>query len=501
MRNRRKSGVLLHPTSLPGPGGIGSLGEGARVFVDFLHAGGQSLWQMLPLGPTSFGDSPYACYSAFAGNPLLISLEEIAAEGDLEPDDLQDDLPDTKVDYRMVEKHKNGLLEKAAANFFARADHRRKEEFTNFCREEFWLDDYALFMSLKSEFHGKSWDAWPEPVASRDSAALDEFRRTLSGPVNERKYYQWQFYRQWRRVREYANSRGIEIIGDIPIFTAYDSADVWANPHLYLLDEKGRPTVVAGVPPDYFSETGQLWGNPLYNWRNMASEGYAWWIERFRHAFTLFDMARIDHFRGFEACWEVPAGEKTAVNGRWVKGPGEELFQALAAALGGLPIIAEDLGVITPEVEALRDRFSFPGMKILQFAFGSGPDNPYLPHNHIHDSVVYTGTHDNDTSSGWFALLSEKERDSVCSYLDIDGSDISWDLIRSALVSVADMVIVPLQDILSLGSESRMNTPGTASGNWSWRYTSQALDHGLADRLLALTEMYGRRTDNLQQGN
>jgi 4-alpha-glucanotransferase len=483
MRNKRKSGILLHPTSLPGPGGIGSLGEGARLFVDFLQAGGQSLWQILPLGPTSFGDSPYACYSAFAGNPLLISLEEIAADGDLEPGELHDDLPRTKVDYRMVEEYKSGLLKKAAANFFARADQRRMEEFANFCGEEFWLSDYALFMSLKSKYRGKSWSSWPETVSRREPATLGELRHSLTGPVNEHKYMQWQFFRQWRRIREYANSRGIGIIGDIPIFTAYDSADVWANPHLYHLDQKGRPTVVAGVPPDYFSDTGQLWGNPLYNWDSMAGDGFNWWIERFRHAFTLF---------GFEACWEVPAGEKTAVNGRWVKGPGEKLFHALISALGKLPIIAEDLGVITPEVEVLRDEFYFPGMKILQFAFGSGPDNPYLPHNHVRESVVYTGTHDNDTTTGWFALLSVKERANVCRYLNISGSDISWDLIRCALTSVADTVIIPLQDTFSLGSESRMNTPGTVTGNWSWRFPAYLLDHGLSCRLLEMTEIYGR---------
>lgn len=493
MQNRRKSGILLHPTSLPGPGGIGSLGKGALDFIDFLRQSGQSLWQILPLGPTSFGDSPYACYSAFAGNPLLIDLEAIVSEGDLAPSDLRYDFPENKVDYSLVKKYKSAVLKKAATNFFAVSDNPRREEFESFRERTPWLHDYALFMVLKDRHHGKSWCDWPEAVARHDRSALDKLSGELSGPIEERKYAQWQFSRQWRSVKEYANRQGIGIIGDIPIFVARESADVWANPHLFKLDERSRPTVVAGVPPDYFSETGQLWGNPVYDWENMERDGYGWWIDRFRSSLLLYDMVRVDHFRGFEAHWEVPAGEKTAVNGRWVKGPGETLFNAVADALGALPIIAEDLGVITPEVETLRDRYNFPGMKILQFAFGSGPRNPYLPHNHIRESVVYTGTHDNDTAAGWFSSIPEIEKATVCRYLGISGKNISWDLIRAALVSVADTVIIPLQDVLSLGSEARMNTPGTAAGNWRWRYSSDALNAGLASILLELTEIYGRR--------
>jgi 4-alpha-glucanotransferase len=493
MYHGRKSGILLHPTSLPGPGGIGSLGKEAYAFIDFLHLSGQSLWQVLPLGPTSFGDSPYSCYSAFAGNPMLIDLETIVAEGDLAHTDPRHDFPDDRVEYRQVKKFKSAVLKKAAANFFAGGDDRRRAEFENFREQSPWLHDYALFMTLKEIHHGKCWSDWPAGVAKHDHTALHELTGGVSGSVDEREYVQWQFFRQWRRVKEYANSRGIGIVGDIPIFVAYDSADVWTSPHLFKLDEKNRPTVVAGVPPDYFSETGQLWGNPIYDWDSMARDGYRWWIERFRSSLSLFDTVRVDHFRGFEAYWEVPKGEKTAVNGRWVKGPGEDLFDALADALGTLPIIAEDLGVITPQVEALRDRYNFPGMKILQFAFGSGPRNPYLPHNHIRQSVVYTGTHDNDTTSGWFSSISKSEKEVVCRYLGVSGNNISWDLIRAALVSVADTVIIPLQDVLSLGSETRMNTPGTAAGNWSWRCTSDALNTRLAAKLLDLTEIYGRR--------
>jgi len=499
MHQERKSGILLHPTSLPGPGGIGSMGQSARAFADFLHASGQSIWQILPTGPTTYGHSPYACYSAFAGNPLLIDLEALAGEGDLDSSDLSHGLPDDRVDYQRVEKFKIDILKKAAAGFFATGHSARMEAFRSFCETNSWLKDFALFMTLKEHYHGKCWNEWPDAVAGREPSALEELNQELSGLIDVQKYMQWQFFRQWQGVKEYANSLGIKIFGDIPIFVAYDSADVWANRHLFLLDEEGRPTAVAGVPPDYFSSTGQLWGNPLYDWDAMASNGYGWWIDRFRCSFALCDMVRVDHFRGFESHWEVQAKEKTAVNGRWAPGPGDALFYAVAGALGQLPIIAEDLGVITPEVEALRDRFSFPGMKILQFAFGSGPRNPYLPHNHIRESVVYTGTHDNDTTVGWFASLTESEKKDVCRYLNTSGDDIAWDLIRVSLVSVADTVIFPLQDILSLDSEARMNTPGTSTGNWTWRFSADSLTPELAGGLLELTGIYGRRIVNSLQ--
>lgn len=497
MQNNRKSGILLHPSSLPGAGGIGSLGREARRFVDYLDSAGQSLWQVLPLGPVASGNSPYSCYSAFAGNPLLIDLETIAAEGDIAISDIPAGLPDERVDFPMVEKHKLESLRRAAANFFATADRLRMEEFRQFCDSTRWLHDYAQFMATKDICHGKCWSAWPEEIARRQPEILAEYAVRAGSAILEQKYMQWQFFRQWQVLKDYANTRGIEIIGDLPIFVAYNSADVWANPELFHLDDRGRPLVVAGVPPDYFSETGQLWGNPIYNWEVIAYHGYGWWIERLKSAFDLYDIVRIDHFRGFESYWEIPATEKTAQKGRWVKGPGEGLFTALIDALGPLPVIAEDLGVITPDVEALRDRFGFPGMKILQFAFDSGPANPYLPHNHIREAVVYTGTHDNDTTAGWYTALPPGEKARVLAYLGCDGEDIVWDMIRTALASVANMTVIPFQDILGLGSPARMNLPGTVTGNWSWRFTFADCDGKKAARLRELTEIYGRAKQNM----
>lgn len=492
MKNKRKSGILLHPTSLPGAGGIGSLGGEARRFVDYLNSAGQSLWQVLPLGPVAYGNSPYSCYSAFAGNPLLIDLQALADEGDLAGIDLNAELPDDRIDFPLVERFKFGALRRAAATFFAKSDQTRLDELRQFCDEAPWLHDYSLFMAAKDTFHGQSWHTWPEGISRRRPGAMTEHEGRLGTALLEQKYMQWQFFRQWRALKEYANSRGVEIIGDLPIFVAFDSADVWVNPHLFHLDERGRPTVVAGVPPDYFSETGQLWGNPLYNWEVIAYHGYEWWIWRLKSALELYDIVRIDHFRGFEAYWEIPATAKTAQTGRWVKGPGEALFSAMIDKLGELPIMAEDLGVITPDVEALRDRFGFPGMKILQFAFGSGPTNPYLPHNHVREAVVYTGTHDNDTTAGWFATLPPHEKARVLAYLDSDGKEVVWDLIRVALASVANMTVIPLQDILGLGSSARMNIPGTATGNWAWRFASTDLSDQDAARLREMTEIYGR---------
>ena len=494
MQQRRKSGILLHPTSLPGPGGIGSFGDGARRFIDFLYKAGQTIWQVLPLGPTAYGNSPYSCYSAFAGNPLLVSLEAVAHEGDCTGRELKVDLPDEGVDYHRVELHKLGVLRRAAERFFASATQTRMEEFWHFCDSTFWLQDYALFMAIKEHFKGKSWCDWPEDIARRTPEALGKYSQELGPAIGVHKYMQWQFSRQWHNLKIHANEHGIEIVGDMPIFVAFDSADVWANPHLFHLNEKGRPTVVAGVPPDYFSKTGQLWGNPLYNWERVAAEGFGWWIARLANDLKLYDTIRIDHFRGFEAYWEVPATEKTAINGRWVKGPGDALFHALINQLGPLPLIAEDLGVITPEVEVLRDRFGFPGMKILHFAFGSGSANPYLPHNHIRNCAVYTGTHDNDTTLGWYNSLKEKEKNIVLEYLNIDGSDICWDLVRTAMSSVADTAIFPLQDILGVPGTGRMNIPGVATGNWSWRLNANLLNSRLAARLKELTALYGRGT-------
>jgi 4-alpha-glucanotransferase len=493
MHRTRKSGVLLHPTSLPGPEGIGTLGPEARQFVDFLHLAGQSVWQLLPLGPTAYGNSPYSCYSAFAGNPLLIDMSALVRDGDLAASDVKGSFPAEWVDFPQVEAHKLPLLARAATVFFATPLQSRREGFWRFCdANNWWLDDFALFMALKSHFKGKSWSAWPIDIARREPAALQQYGELLGSAIGVHKYIQWQFYQQWHELRGYANDRGVEVFGDIPIFVAYDSADVWANPHLFHLDDRGKQTVVAGVPPDYFSKTGQLWGNPLYRWSEMAADGYGWWIARLRSSLDLYDLVRIDHFRGFEAYWEVPAGEKTAVNGRWVKGPGEHFFNAIEQSLGKLPIVAEDLGVITPEMEELRDNFAFPGMLVLQFAFGSGPHNPFLPHNHINNSVVYTGTHDNDTTLGWFGSLKEKERQKVLHYLQCSESDMPWALIRTALASVADLAVVPLQDFLELPSSDRMNVPGTSRGNWSWRFEGDVLTQRLAVTVRDLTEMYGR---------
>lgn len=493
MERRRRSGIILHPTSLPGREGIGTLGEEARRFVAFLAAAGQSLWQVLPLGPPGYGNSPYSCYSAFAGNPLLVDLGRLAAEGDL-PASLVPEFPeDDRIDYERVTAAKVPLLRQAAAAFFVGGDRERLEEFWRFCDgHNWWLHDFALFMAARDYFGGKSWCDWPADLVSREPTALARYSELLGPAIGEVKYAQWQFFRQWRALKTEANAAGIDIFGDIPIFVAYDSADVWANPRLFRLDEAGRPTVVAGVPPDYFSKTGQRWGNPLYDWDACAADGYGWWIGRMRTALELYDLVRIDHFRGFEAYWEVPAAEKTAVGGRWVKGPGETLFRAMAEALGSLPIVAEDLGVITPEVEELRDRFGLPGMKILQFAFGSGPSNPYLPHNHVRNCVVYTGTHDNDTTLGWFTTLPAKERSAMLAYLGAEAVEMPWPLIRAALASVADLAVLPLQDILELPASARMNVPGTAHGNWGWRAPAEGCTPGLAKRIREFSERYGR---------
>jgi 4-alpha-glucanotransferase len=495
MRFPRASGILLHPTSLPGRYGIGDLGPQAYHFLDFLQATGQSIWQVLPLGPTGYGDSPYQCFSAFAGNHLLISPDVLLEQGHLSPADVEDvpAFPAAQVDYGPVIQYKARLLRIAFQNFRRRDDAQEKDEFTAFCLgKQAWLDDYALFMALKDEHQGALWTTWDKQVASRQPDAIAHWAQARADDVERHKYLQYPFYRHWAALRQYANGRGIRIVGDIPIFVAHDSADLWAHPELFQLDDDGNPTVVAGVPPDYFSETGQLWGNPHYRWDRMAEAGYWWWIERFRALFELVDLVRLDHFRGFEGYWEVPAGEETAVNGRWVQGPGADLFLAVEKALGKLPIIAEDLGVITPQVEALRDRFGFPGMRILQFGFSSDADDPFLPHNYIRNCVVYTGTHDNDTTIGWFNAATEEEREAVLAYFGADGRDISWDFIRWLFASVADTAIVPLQEVLSLGPEARMNYPSRLGGNWNWRFLPDALTPAIGERLRKITKVYGR---------
>jgi len=492
MLNRRSCGVLLHPTSLPGPGGIGTMGDDARRFVDFLAGMGMSLWQVLPLTPPACGNSPYSAFSAFAGNPLLIDLEQVVREGDLPDAGCPGCFTEERVDFGAVAAFKQDALHRGATTFLAAGRTARKEEFWHFCDTTGWLHDYALFMALKQRYKGKSWHHWPKDAALLTPEMYEKASTELGPEIGVQKYQQWQFSRQWSGLRDYAASHGIAIIGDLPIFVAYDSADVWRNRGNFLLDATGKPTAVAGVPPDYFSKTGQLWGNPLYDWDALEQQGYAWWIERFRQMFAMFDCVRIDHFRGFEAAWQVPAGERTAVRGCWVKGPSTHFFDVMRGALGQVPIIAEDLGVITPEVEALRDHCGYPGMKILQFAFDSGPANPYLPHNHVKRCVVYTGTHDNDTTLGWYDKLAPARRREVNDYLGIGESDIVTDMLRAALMSVADTAVIPLQDLLGLPTEARMNVPGTANGNWNWRFSWGMVGRHLGGSLTGMLERYGR---------
>jgi 4-alpha-glucanotransferase len=498
MRFPRSSGILLHPTSLPGPWGIGDLGPAAYQFVDFLAAAGQSLWQILPLGPTGYGDSPYQCFSAVAGNPLLVSLDVLVSHGLLAHDELRAALPPhgfspDSVDYGAVLAFKLPLLQQAFARLKAGAAPQLAAAFRGFrAANVAWLDDYALFMALKDAHGGAAWHSWEPALRSREPAALEAAREAHAESVECHQFLQFLFFDQWAPLKAHANARGITIIGDAPIFVAYDSADVWANPELFFLDAEGNPTVVAGVPPDYFSATGQRWGNPLYRWERMAEDGYAWWVARLRAAFAQVDILRLDHFRGFAAYWEVPAAEPTAMNGRWVRGPGPALFTQLERALGGLPIIAEDLGLITPDVDALRAQFDFPGMLVLQFAFDGDPGNLYLPHAHARNAVVYTGTHDNDTTVGWFSELSEPQRDVVRAYLGRDGGDIAWDLIRAALMSVADLAVVPFQDLLRLGTDARMNTPGLLGQNWAWRFRAEAMNGQVAGTMRHLTTLYDR---------
>jgi len=496
VRFPRSSGILLHPTSLPGPDGIGDFGPGARRFVDWLAEAGQSIWQVLPLGPTGYGDSPYQCYSAFAGNPLLVSAEDLVREGLLEPTDLADRpaCPEDRVDFGTVVPWKRRLLERAAQRFRDDGAAAHLEEaFAAFCEAEAaWLDDYVLYAALKDAHHGAPWYEWPPELAWRDPAALAVAREDLAEPILTAKLAQFLFARQLAALRAYARQRGIRLLGDMPIFVAHDGADVWARPSLFLLDSRGCPTVVAGVPPDYFSATGQLWGNPLYDWHVMVSEGYRWWVERFRQTFAMVDIVRIDHVIGFTRFWEVPAGETTALHGRWRYGPGGAVLQAVTDALGELPVVAEDLGIVTPEVDALLARFGLPGMRVLHFAFGGDPHERSLPHNFPRNCVVYTGTHDNDTTVGWFASAPAHERGMAQRYLGRSGEDIAWDLIRLALASVADTAVVPMQDVLSLGSEARMNRPGSTQGNWTWRLTPGQLAASPAGRLRELTTLYGR---------
>jgi 4-alpha-glucanotransferase len=500
LRFERASGVLLHPTCLPGPHGSGDLGPAARHFIDWLVQAGQKLWQILPLTGIGAGNSPYTSASAFAGNVLLVDLAELQQQGWLEPADVQPigDSSAERIDYAVVQPYRMLRLALAAGRFFALpADDERRAAFAAFCElQRSWLDDYSLFMALHEAYAPLQWPDWPAALAGRDPEALAAAQRTHDTAIRFWKFAQWNFFRQWRDLKAYANQRDVQIIGDVPIFIAHHSAEVWANPALFMLDAHGAPTVVAGVPPDFFSATGQRWGNPLYRWSEHAKDDFAWWVERLRRIFELVDIVRVDHFRGFAGYWEIPAAEATAVKGHWRKGPGAALFKAVNRVLGPVPIIAEDLGEITPDVEALRRRFKFPGMRVLQFAFGGDASNPYLPHRHEFDSVVYPGTHDNDTSVGWWAQASEHERHYARAYLGTDGHDIAWSLIRCAMASVADTAIVPMQDILALPGECRMNKPGEGQGWWEWRLQWQQVHPWHAQRLAELCRLFGR--DGLQ---
>jgi 4-alpha-glucanotransferase len=494
----RASGVLLHLTSLPGPHGSGDLGPAAYHFVDWLVTARQKLWQILPLGGLGSGNSPYMSSSAFAGNLLLIDLAELQQRGWLDEADL---LPDTgfsaeRVRFGAVLPWRMARLQKAASRFAQSASPPDQADFADFCLQHAsWLDDHALFMTLAEIHGGGDWCDWPAPMASRDPQVLRQASAGHAQRIAFWKFGQWCFFRQWKKLRAYANERGVRIVGDAPIFIAYQSAEVWARQDLFELDAEGRATVIAGVPPDYFSATGQRWGNPLYRWSAHAAEGYAWWIERVRRIFELVDIVRIDHFRGIAGYWEIPASEPTAIHGRWLPGPGAALFQAIEAALGTLPIIAEDLGVITPDVDALRHEFGLPGMRILQFAFGEDGDNTnaYLPHNYEHNTVVYTGTHDNNTTQGWWADAAPALRLQVLDYLgSADDDEIHWQLVRAACASVADTAIYPLQDVLGLGGEHRMNLPGQGEGHWEWRFSWSQVQPLHAERLARLGRLYRR---------
>jgi 4-alpha-glucanotransferase len=501
MKLPRASGILLHPTSLPSRFGIGDFGGKAYEFVDFLAGTGQKHWQVLPLGQTGYGDSPYSSFSAFAGNIYLISPEKLAENGFLSDEDIQNmpEFPADRVDYGAAIDFKLAILRKAFENFRSTEDEAVVAEFHKFCDENgFWLEDYTLFRALKLALDHRPWWEWDQPLRDREEEAMATARKVHDDEIFAQKYYQFEFFRQWMSLKTYANEKGISIIGDLAIYVSRDSSDVWCNPGEFKLNEDRSPKVVAGVPPDGFSKTGQLWGNPIYDWDAMRLNGFRWWVTRFAVMWKTFDIVRIDHFIGFTRAWEVPGGDKTAERGTWATVPGRELFTILRKTLGDVPMIVEDLGEVTPEVEELRDSFELPGMCILQFAFGGGPDNIHRPHNYIKNCVVYTGTHDSDTVAGWYKARKRKrggnpeEADFCRRYLMTDGREIHWDFILAALASVANTAIMPLQDILGLDNKARMNIPATNEGNWQWRFKDGQINEETSNRLRELTELYGR---------
>ena len=498
----RSSGILLHPTSFPGPYGIGDLGQEAYRWIDFLAQSRCGLWQLLPLGPTGFGDSPYQCFSAFAGNPYLVSPDQLLIEGLIQEKDIESSevFPAGVVDFGKVIPWKLQLLDRAYEGFRKLPDEEISQEFEAFRQKNaLWLDDYTLFMALKDAHKGKAWTKWDTGLRSRNRELLAEGRSKLALPIERHAFRQFLFFRQWNALYQYAHQHGVEIIGDAPIFIAHDSADVWAHQELYYLDLRGKPKVVAGVPPDYFSPTGQLWGNPLYYWEIHQASGYQWWIDRIRAVLSLVDYLRLDHFRGFCGYWEVPGNARTAEKGRWVFAPGMDFFEKLQASLGDLPIIAEDLGVITADVIALREKFNLPGMKILQFAFGGTPKDAFLPHNYPVNCAAYTGTHDNDTVLGWYQRVPEEEKSFYRRYMARDGSGVSWDLIRAIWSSVAVFALAPLQDFLGLDNQARMNYPGKPAGNWGWRVLENSLTDELAGRIQEINYLYDRQLDLKQE--
>jgi len=495
MLAQRASGILLHPTSLPSRGGIGDLGPAAYEYIDWLAAARQTLWQVLPLGPLGQGNSPYSSTSAFAGNVLLISLERLADHGLLEREKLGT-MPDadSPVDFDRVRVHKLPLLCEAASSFLGAASGAPLKAYENFCRQNhWWLEDYVLFSALRERYGDQPWNSWPQEIVRRRPETIARLRKQLHGRLEQERFLQFAFFEQWRALRFYCAQHNIRIIGDLAIFVSYDSADVWTHPEIFRLKEDLSPEVVAGVPPDAFSETGQRWGNPLYDWDALKANGYGWWVRRMRWAMETCDIVRLDHFRGFEAYWEIPAGEPTAVHGHWVQGPNEDLFKALHSELGDLPFIAEDLGYITREVTDLRKKLNIPGMRIMQFGFGNCGAHKYLPHRFQPDSVVYTGTHDNDTIVGWWnSGATEDERKLASAYLGIGNDGVHWAFLRAALTSVANLAVIPMQDILGLGSEARMNVPSKAVGNWSWRLRCGTLTPELAEKLATLVEITDR---------